>query len=151
MTTQAVYQQPQILDFRNTDEKRPLFIVNKILTQKKTFSILTSFLPSTLAPNKFIVLSKLKASFEDVVREVCSREEERIIDESVKEERTLLRDEKKRPWGNRTRRPFRGIIDTIKPTFSELLELAGKVVGKLGMPEIEIQKKQTVDENQHTI
>lgn len=141
MTTQAVYQQPEILDFRNTDGKRPLFIVNKILNQRKTFSILTSFLPGTLAPNKFIALSKLKASFEDVMREVCRREEERIIDESVKEERALLRDEKKRPWGNRTRRPFRGVIDTVKPTFSEILELAGKVVEKLGLPKTAIPKK----------
>ncbi len=99
MTTQTVYQQPQISDFRNTDEKRPLFIVNKILNQKKTFSILTSFLPVTLAPSKFIALSKLKAPFEEAVREVCVREEDRIIDEFVREERALLRDEKKRPWG----------------------------------------------------
>lgn len=151
MTTQAVHQQQQILDFRNTDGKRPLFIVNKILNQKKTFSILTNFLPSTLAPNKFIALSKLKASFEDVVREVCRREEERIIDESVKEERALLRDERKRPWGSRTRRPFRGMIDTVKPTFSEILELARKVVEKLGLPKTEIQKKLTVDEKQPMI
>ncbi len=141
MTTQSVYQQPQILDFRSTDGKRPLFIVNKILNQKKTFSILTSFLPSTLAPNKFIALSKLKISFEDVMREVCRREEERIIDESIKEERALLRDERKRPWGSRTRRPFRGMIDTVKPTFSEILELARKVFEKLGLPKTEIHKK----------
>ncbi len=152
MTTQAIYQQPQLLDFRNTDGKRSLFIVSKILNQKKTFSILTSFLPSTLAPNKFIALSKLKASFEDIVREVCRREEKRIIDESVKEERALLRDERKRPWGSRTRRPFRGIIDTVKPTFSEILELAGKVVEKLGLPKTDIHKKKlTVDEKQPTI
>lgn len=91
MTTQAVYQQSQILDFRNTDGKRPLFIANKILNQKKTFSILTSFLPGTLAPSKFIVISKLKASFEDVIREVCRREEGRIIDQFVNQERALLR------------------------------------------------------------
>ena len=151
MTTQTVYQQPQILDFRNTGGKRPLFIVNKVLNQKKTFSILTNFLPSTLAPSKFIALSKLKAPFEDIVREVCRREEDRIIDEIVREERALLRDEKKRPWGNRTRRPFRGMIDTVKPTFREILELAGKVVEKIGMPKIETQKKQTVDENQAMI
>lgn len=151
MTTQAVYQQPQILDFRNTSEKRPLFIVNKILNQKKTLSILTSFIPGTLAPSKFIALSKLKLPFEDTVKEICREEEDRIIDQFVNEERALLRDEKKRPWGNRTRRPFRGIIDTVKPTFNEILELAGKVVEKLGMPKIEIQKKTTVDENQPTI
>ena len=141
MTTQAVYQQPQILDFRNIDGKRPLFIVNKILNQQKTFSILTSFLPGTLAPNKFIAISKLKAPFEDIVREVCRREEGRIIDQFVNEERALLRDEKKRPWGNRTRRPFRGMIDTVKPTFSEMLELAGKVVEKLHLPKTAIPKK----------
>jgi hypothetical protein len=151
MTTQAVYQQPQILDFRNTDGKRPLFIVNKILNQKKTFSILTSFIPGTLAPSKFIALSKLKLPFEDALREVCRREEDRIIDQFVNEERALLRDEKKRPWGNRTRRPFRGIIDTVKPTFSEILELAGKVVEKLGLPKTDIQKKLTMDEKQPTI
>ncbi len=141
MTTQAVYQQPQILDFRNASEKKPLFIVNKILNQKKTFSILTSFIPGTLAPSKFIALSKLKLPFEDVVREICRGEEDRIIDEFVNEERALLRDEKKRPWGNRTRRPFRGIIDTVKPTFSEILELAGNVVEKLGLPKTDIHKK----------
>lgn len=141
MTTQAVYQQPQILDFRKTDGKRPLFIVNKILNQQKTFSILTSFLPGTLAPNKFIAICKLKTPFEDIVREVCRREEGRIIDQFVNEERALLRDEKKRPWGNRTRRPFRGMIDTVKPTFSEILELAGKVVEKLHLPKTAIPKK----------
>lgn len=151
MTTQTVYQQPHILDFRSTDGRRPIFVVNRILSQKKAFSILTSFLPYTLAPGKFIALSKLKGSFEEAIREVCRREEERIINESVKEERALLRDERKRPWGSRTRRPFRGIIDTIKPTFSEILELAGKVVEKLGLPKTAVEKKLTVDENQPTI
>ncbi len=135
MTTETVYQQTEILDFRPTKD-RPLFVLNKILNQKEIFSVLTSLLPSMLIPSSFIALGKLQMTFEESVKEVCMREEIRIINEFVKEERDLLRDERKRRWGNRTRRPFRGITDTIKPTFSETLNLSGKVVEKLGLPDI---------------
>jgi len=147
VTTETVYQQPKILDFCitriKTDKDKPLFGVNRILNPKETFSIVTCFLPSTLVPGKFIALSKLKTSFEESVEEICRMEEERAIDEFVNEERSLLRDERKRPWGSRTRRPFRGIIDSVKPTFRERLELAKNVVKRLGLPKTKISKRKT--------
>jgi len=104
VTTETVYQQPKILDFcitsKKTDKDKPLFGVNRILTPKETFSIVTCFLPSTLVPGKFIALSK-------------------------------------------TRRPFRGIIDSVKPTFRERLELAKNVVKRLGLPKTKISKRKT--------
>lgn len=145
MTTETVYHQSKILDFRHTKD-RPLFILNKILNQKEIFSVLTNLLSGTLIPSSFIALGKLQMTFEEFVEEICTREEIRIIGEFVNEERDLLRDERKRRWGYRTRRPFRGIIDTIKPTFTEILNLAGEVVEKLGLPDIHREKKQTMGE-----
>lgn len=147
MTTETVYQQPNILDLclisTKTCKYEPLFGVNRILTPKETFSIVTCFSPSILVPGNFIALSKLNTSFEESVEEICRMEEERAIDEFVNEERSLLRDERKRPWGSRTRKPFRGTVDSVKPTFRERLELAKNVVKILGLPKTKISKRKT--------
>ncbi len=89
-TTQILYQEPKLLNFWPSNVERPLFIVNEILNQKETFSILTDFLPCTLVPAKFIALCRLKIPFEDFIKDVCRREEERAINEFVQEERALL-------------------------------------------------------------
>jgi len=57
-----------------------------------------------------------------------------IAQEIAREERYSLRNERKRPWSVRTRRPFRGVIDKIVPTLKEELELAERVVKELGLP-----------------
>jgi len=140
-TTQAIYQEPKLINLWPGNEKRPLFIINKILNSRETISILTNFLPNTSVPGKFLALCTLKTSFDDLVEIICKKEEGKVINEAIQEERALLRSEKKRPWGKRTRRPFRGIIDSVKPTFKEKLELSKKVVEQLGLPEL--HKKRT--------
>ena len=149
-TTQILYQEPKLLNFWPSNVKEPLFIVTEILYQKETLSILTDFLPATLVPAKFTALCRLKTPFDDLIEIICKKEKEKIINEILQEERDLLRSEKKRKWGKRTRRPFRGVIDGINPTFREKLELAKKVVERLGMPEVG-KKKLIVDGNQPMI
>lgn len=140
-TTQILYQEPNLLNFWPSNVKELLFIVTEILYQKETLSILTGFLPATLVPAKFTALCRLKTPFNDLIEIICKKEEEKIINEILQKERDLLRSEKKRKWGKRTRRPFRGVIDGINPTFREKLELAKKVVERLGTPEV--SKKRT--------
>ena len=57
-----------------------------------------------------------------------------IAQEIAREERYSLRNERKRPWSVRARRPFRGVIDKVVPTLEEELELAERVVKELGSP-----------------
>ncbi|KCZ72939.1 hypothetical protein ANME2D_00935, partial [Candidatus Methanoperedens nitroreducens] len=57
-----------------------------------------------------------------------------MIQEIAREERNSLRNEKKRPWSIKTRRPFRGIIDRVEITFRESIELAEKVAKEFGSP-----------------
>ncbi|MDI6642089.1 MAG: hypothetical protein QME68_07250 [Elusimicrobiota bacterium] len=111
--------------------------MRRILNHKEVFSILTCFLPTTLVPSTFVALCKLKTPPEKFVEKLCRNEENKIINQILQEERALLRNEKKRPWSIRTRRPFRGVVDAVNPTFKQKLELAVKVVKILGLPKIE--------------
>ena len=57
-----------------------------------------------------------------------------IAQEIAREERYSLRNERKRPWSVRARRPFRGVIDKVVPTLKEELEFSERVVMELGLP-----------------
>lgn len=134
---------PQLkeLEDRITHRKRPLFILNRILNNRTLLSMLTCFLPTTLIPSTFSAFCILRTSPKNIIKQLSMNEERRIINELVQEERALLRNERKRPWNIRTRRPFRGAIDRVKPTFREKIELATKVVEKLGLPVLYKKRK----------
>jgi len=87
-TTQAIYQERKLINLWSDNEKRPLFIVNKILNPRETISILTIFLPNTSVPGKFLALCTLKTSFDDLVEIICKKEDGKIINEAIQKEAT---------------------------------------------------------------
>ncbi|MGC8565887.1 MAG: hypothetical protein ACP5LV_05690, partial [Thermoplasmata archaeon] len=95
---------------------------------------MTSFQPNYIIPSNFFAFCKLKSSFDDILNEIISHENRRILNETLYNERMMLRNEKKRPWCQKTRRPFRSIIDSVKVTFRERYILALNVVDTIGVP-----------------
>ena len=116
------------------DKECQLFAANKILSAREWLPLMGITLPFTLIPSEFIALIKEGISVEEVVELINERIEDSIVQEILREERYSLRDERKRPWSVRTRRPFRGVVDKTITTFDEKLELAERVVMELGLP-----------------
>ena len=116
------------------DKECQLFAANKILSAREWLPLMGITLPFTLIPSEFIALIKEGISVEEVVELINERIEDSIVQEILREERYSLRDERKRSWSVRTRRPFRGVVDKTITTFDEKLELAERVVMELGLP-----------------
>lgn len=111
-----------------------LFAVNKILSTREWLPLMGITLPFTLIPGEFIALIKEGMSIEEALELINERIGDSVVQEILREEKYSLRDERKRPWAKRTRRPFRGAIDKTIITFDDELELAERVVMELGLP-----------------
>jgi len=134
-TTSEVYTYSEDKSIAFVEGKRyPLFAVNKILSAREWLPLMGITLPSTMIPSEFLALIKRGVSIEEAVELVNERIVDSIAQEIAREERYSLRNERKRPWSVRTRRPFRGVIDKSIPTLKEELELAERVVKELGLP-----------------
>lgn len=114
---------------KNTIE---IFGINRVLSEREALPLLDAAVPSTLIPGSFFAYCKLSNSFDEIVASVSKQAADRQVGEIHRNERYLLRSEKKRPWSFKTRRPFRGRTDKITPTFREKLELAEKAVDEIG-------------------
>ena len=109
-----------------------IFGINRVLAEREALPLLDNAVTSTLIPGSFIAFCKLCSSFDEIVADLSKRAVERQVGEMLRNDRYLLRPEKKRPWSFKTRRPFRGRIDKVTATFREKLELAEKVVDEIG-------------------
>ena len=116
----------------NISENKPIFAVNKVLSTREWSPLTGNTLPFSLVPGNIIALIKENLSVEDAVDLISERAEGSVIQEILREERYSLRDERKRPWSMKTRRPFRGVTDKVEITFRAMLNLAERVVNELG-------------------
>ena len=121
-------------------KKFPLFQVKKPLSVKEWLPLMGITIPATLIPGNILAAIKEELSIKDAAELIVERVTDSLIQEIVREERYLLRNEKKRPWSIKTRRPFRGKIDKVQITFRKSIELAEKVAHELGSP-IEISDR----------
>jgi len=109
-----------------------IFGINRVLTERETLPLLDNAVTSTLIPGSFFASCKLCSSFDEIIANLSKRAVDRQVCETLRNERSLMRSEKKRPWAFKTRRPFRGRIDKVTATFHEKIELAEKVVDEIG-------------------
>jgi len=109
-----------------------IFGINRVLTERETLPLLDNAVTSTLIPGSFFASCKLCSSFDELIANLSKRAVDRQVCETLRNERSLMRSEKKRPWAFKTRRPFRGRIDKVTATFHEKIELAEKVVDEIG-------------------
>lgn len=80
--------------------------------------------PVNLVPSRFIGLFSSSLDWRGMVRRVVARSVQDVVHETLRVERLSLREEKKRPWSLKTRKPLRGIIDRVEPTFRERMGIA---------------------------
>jgi len=114
------------------------FIIAKTLTLSEVLPVMDILSARYLVPDEFIAFFRTREGPESVLEKIIERAEKHVIASMLQEERYTLRDEKKRPWAWKTRRPFRGSIDRKIPTFFEKTELAREVAtevtAELGPP-----------------
>jgi len=98
------------------------------------FPLCRQDIPSILIPSEFLVLFELRTSEEEIIAGLadcaCSEVEQRTYSQA----RNALRNEKERPWGLRTYRPFRGQLQDAKPSFTEMLRIAEAIIDEIGVP-----------------
>lgn len=111
-----------------------LFGINKILSKREFLPLLDIAVPHTLIPREFIALIKGDTSFEEIINKISERNENTIVNQILQEERYSLREERKRPWSKKTRRPFRGRLDKLEITLETEIKIAEEVVEELGAP-----------------
>ena len=87
-----------------------------------------------------IAFIKEELSVKDAAEMIVGRVTDSLMQEIAREERNSLRNEKKRSWSIKTRRPFRGVIDKVEITFRQRIELAEKVAKEFGSP-FELSKR----------
>jgi len=134
-TTPEIYHLAEYKSITFVETKEhPLFCVKKPLSVMEWLPLMGITIPATLIPGNIIAVIKEELSIEDVAELIAGRVTGSLIQEIAREERNSLRNEKKRPWSIKTRRPFRGIIDRVEITFRESIELAEKVAKEFGSP-----------------
>jgi hypothetical protein len=115
-------------------KKHQLFQVKKPLSVREWLPLMGITIPATLIPGNIIAPIREELPIKDAAELIVERVTDSLIQEIVREERYSLRNEKKRPWSIKTRRPFRGKIDKVEISFRKSIELAEKVVSELGPP-----------------
>ncbi len=114
--------------------KYDLFQVKKPLSMREWLPLMGITIPATLIPHNIIAAIKEELSIKDATDLIVERVTDSLIQKIVREDRYSLRNEKKRPWSIKTRRPFRGRIDKVEISFRKSIELAEKVACELGSP-----------------
>lgn len=115
-------------------KESPLFLVNKVLSVREWLPLMGITVPLTLIPGNIVAPIKEELPIEEAIELIAGRTTDSIAQEIIREERYSLRNEKKRPWSIKTRRPFRGKIDKVEITFRKSIELTEKVARELGSP-----------------
>ena len=120
------YNSIEISEFR--------FVVNKILHTREAMALMNNNLPYNLIPKDFIGIFVINKTFKEVIEIAIEKAVSFVINNILREEKYMLRTEKKRPWAMKTRRPFRGCIDKVEITFEDKLKLAEEVAEKIELP-----------------
>lgn len=110
------------------------FGLNKILHTREVMALMNNNLPYNLIPEEFMGMFVINKTFREVIEIASERAVNSIIKDILREEKYLLRMEKKRPWATKTRRPFRGHIDKIEITFKDKIKLAEEIAEKIELP-----------------
>lgn len=110
------------------------FVVNKLLSTRETMALTNNNLPYNLIPKKFMGIFVINKTFDEIVKIASEKAINICLKEIIREERYMFRNEKKRPWAIKTRRPFQGCIDKVEITFREKLKLAEKVAEEIDLP-----------------
>ena len=116
------------------------FGLNKILHTREAMALMNNNLPYNLIPKEFIGIFVINKTFDEVIKIASEKALNFVINNILREEKYMLRGEKKRPWAMKTRRPFRGCIDKVEITFGDKLKLAEEVAEKVELP-LEENKK----------
>jgi len=116
------------------------FVVNKILRTREAIALMNNNLPYNLLPKEFMGIFVINKTFDEIIKIVSEKTVNSVVNETLREEKYMLRAEKKRPWAMKTRRPFRGCIDKVEITFGDKLKLAEEVAEKVELP-LEENKK----------
>ena len=82
------------------------FGLNKILHTKEAIALMNNNLPYDLIPKKFMGIFVINKTFKEVIEIATEKAVSFVINNILKEEKYMLRTEKKRPWAMKTRRPF---------------------------------------------
>lgn len=134
-TTPEIYHCEEYKSITSVEPKEyQLFQVRKPLSVREWLPLMGITIPATLIPGNIIAPIKEELSVKDAAELIVGRVTDSLMQEIAREERYSLRNEKKRPWSIKTRRPFRGVIDKVEITFRESIELAEKVAKELGHP-----------------
>jgi len=79
-------------------------------------------------------ISVINKTFDEIIKIASEKTVNFVINNILREEKYMLRREKRRPWAMKTRRPFRGYIDKVEMTFEDKLKLAEEVAEKIELP-----------------
>ena len=110
------------------------FGLNKILHTREAISLMNNNLPYNLVPKGFMGIFVINKTFDEIIKIASEKAVNFVINNILREEKYMLRGEKKRPWAMKTRRPFRGCIDKVEMTFEDKLKLAEEVAEKIELP-----------------
>ena len=110
------------------------FGLNKILHTREAIALMNNNLPYNLIPKKFMGIFVINKTFDEVIKIASEKAVNFVINNILREEKYMLRAEKRRPWAMKTRRPFRGCIDKIEITFKDKIKLAEGVAKEIDLP-----------------
>ncbi|KAA0000427.1 MAG: hypothetical protein FE047_01530, partial [Thermoplasmata archaeon] len=110
------------------------FGLNKILHTREAISLMNNNLPYNLIPKGFMGIFVINKTFDEVIKIASEKAVNFVINNILREEKYMLRAEKRRPWAMKTRRPFRGCIDKIEITFKDKIKLAEEVAKEIDLP-----------------
>lgn len=110
------------------------FGVRKILHAREVMALMNNNLPYNLIPKEFMGMFTINKTFDEIIEIASEKAVNTIIQDILREEKYMLRREKKRPWAIKTRRPFRGHIDKIEITFKDKIKLAEEVAKEIDLP-----------------
>jgi hypothetical protein len=109
-------------------------LLRNVLSMRELMPLIGIRTPYTMVPSSFLGMFVLNMGCNEIIRETSRRIRDELVSEILREERYSLRNERKRPWSVRTRRPFRGRLDKVEITFRDKIKLAEMVVREIGPP-----------------
>jgi hypothetical protein len=100
---------------------------SRIVREQQLFPLCGQDIPSIMIPGDFFVICTVKIPVEEIIAVL----EDCAFDEVAQR---AYSQEKERPWGLRTYRPFRWQLQDAKPSFKEMLRIAKEIIDEIGMP-----------------
>jgi len=90
-TTQVDYSNNGISNF----SKRFIYVLKKPLNESETIAFMTFYKQYSIIPSNFFAFCKLKSYFNNILNEIIANENQRILNETLYNERMILRNAKK--------------------------------------------------------